>query len=40
MQSIIQHEFNEHLKVSKATFESIGNKIEVARYTNHRRAES
>ena len=30
MQSIIQHEFNEHLKVSKATFESIGNKIEVA----------
>ena len=30
MQSIIQHEFNEHLKTSKATFESIGNKIELA----------
>lgn len=30
MQSIIQHEFNEHLKTSKTTFESIGEKIEVA----------
>ena len=30
MRSIIQHEFNEHFKVSKDTFESIGNKIEVA----------
>ena len=30
MQSIIKHEFNEHLKTSKATMESIGKLIEVA----------
>jgi len=30
MQSIIKHEFNEHLKTSKVTMESIGKLIEVA----------
>ena len=30
MQSIIKHEFSEHLKVSKKTMESIGKPIEIA----------
>ena len=30
MQSIIQHEFSEHLKASKKTMESIGKSIEIA----------
>ena len=30
MQSTIKEEFNEHLKVSKKTMESIGKKIEIA----------
>jgi len=30
MQSIIKYEFNEHLKVSKKTMESVGKSIEVA----------
>ena len=30
MQSIIKFEFEEHLKTSQATFESIGHSVEVA----------
>ena len=30
MQSIIKHEFSEHLKASKKTMESIGKPIEIA----------
>ncbi len=30
MRSIIEFEFNEHLKVSKATMDSIGNSLEIA----------